>query len=101
MIKSLGAGVEQEHSVHLRDVRRIEQQTASFANGLTNGLSSGMNDGNGEVDFEALVKGRSAPIGNVTDPWGEDGWADAGDTDIGFVSPYRKVLANQPVAGFP
>ena len=87
MIKSLGARVEQEHTVHLRDARRIEQQTASFGNGLGNGSSSMLNGSNGgETDFEALVKGHTVPQQNVTDPWGDNGWADGGDPDTGLVS---------------
>lgn len=81
VIKSLGARVEQEHTVHLRDARRIDQQTASFNHGLTNGSSSSMNSSTGEIDFEALVKGQAAPTSSVTDPWADDGWADSADAD--------------------
>jgi len=87
VIRSLGARVEQEHTVHLRDVRRIEQQTASFANGLAKASSSAMNGSNGEIDFEALVKGQSAAtIPIVNDPWEDDGWANGGeDADMAMV----------------
>lgn len=92
MIKSLGARVEQEHGQHLRDVRRIEDQTANVTNGLangTNGFNSTTNGVNGEMDFESLVKGQStgnvfaSPV--VTDPWSADGWGD-NDIDSNLVS---------------
>ncbi|ORX34162.1 kinase-like domain-containing protein [Kockovaella imperatae] len=86
VIKSLGIRVEQEHSQHLRDVGRIEQQTSSFAGGV-NGSAFSMNgpSGNGEVDFEALVKGQNGianPLADAApvDPW-DEGWADSGESD--------------------
>lgn len=97
VIKALSSRVEQEHSAHLRDVRRIEQQTASFANGLANGSSSSMHGTNGgEVDFEALVKGQIVPMPSVTDPWADDGWADGGDLNQTLVSlPIEPDLTKQ------
>jgi SCY1-like protein 2 len=84
--------VEAEHSQHLRDVRRIEQQTASFVDGLTNGTSSTFHTNGGDVDFETLVKGGASGVPNplappvaVLDPW-DEGWADRGDADTTLVS---------------
>jgi SCY1-like protein 2 len=86
--------VEQEHSQHLRDVRRIEQQTASFANGASNGSSFNLAPiGDAEMDFEALVKGQnstpnpmSQPVmPSAADPWDDDSWAN-GDSSSSFVS---------------
>lgn len=97
VIKALGQRVEQEHTVHLRDVRRIEQQSASFANHLASGTAFELNgNGNGEVDFESLVKGQTGtpnPLAHVTaDPWDMDGWANS-DADTALVSrnAFRKI----------
>lgn len=95
MIKSLGARVEAEHTTHLRDVRRLEAQTASFAEKLENGSAYGMSSMGGsgsgaEVDFEALVRGGTPSAGGgqaasaSLDPW-DAGWADADD---GLVSSF-------------
>lgn len=92
MIKTLGARVEQEHAQHLRDVRRIEQQTNTYSQSHSNGANLGANGGGGgEVDFESLVKGTASPAPASTgtaglDPW-DDGWADSGDLDSSLVSP--------------
>lgn len=94
VIKSLGLRVEKEHTQHLRDVRRIEQQTAGYSPSLglgssSNGLGMAMNGG--EVDFEALVKGQNANVVSPPmvsdDPWGnDDGWGSAGGDEVGLVS---------------
>ncbi|WRT65846.1 uncharacterized protein IL334_002797 [Kwoniella shivajii] len=98
VIKTLGVRVEQEHSQHLRDVHRIEAQTASLAaqnahslNGNTNSFGGVTGGGGGEVDFETLVRGgagSAAPSPNpavgsmgITDPWNDDSWLNGGDTD--------------------
>lgn len=85
VIKALGARVEQEHSQHLRDLRRIEDQTSNITNGFASGgtfnLNLGSGDG-GDVDFETLVKGGNntalTPQASsiVTDPWADSGWGD-------------------------
>ena len=109
VIKAVGSRVEQEHSKHLRDVRRIEQQTASFANNLANvnPFAANGND-DGEVDFESLVKGRNGtpnPFAATTsDPWDVDGWATNDDGDNGLVSgllDLPMVLADCLVSEFP
>lgn len=87
VIKSLGERVEKEHSQHLREVRKMEEQTS----GVTNGNASNPFDfnavgGSNEVDFAALVKGSgpsSAPT-VAADPW-NDGW-DTPDVDSSLVS---------------
>ncbi|WWD18087.1 hypothetical protein CI109_102535 [Kwoniella shandongensis] len=102
VIKTLGARVEQEHSQHLRDVHRIEQQTASLS--ATNSLGINGNggltgSGGGEVDFETLVRGGSAapspnPAVAVTDPWDDDGWLNGGDTGGGLSSTFPSLSVN-------
>lgn len=92
VIKALGLRVEKEHAQHLRDVRRIEQQTAGYNPSLAlGGVSSTSMNGGGEVDFEALVKGNSMPAQvpmAADDPWGnDDGWG-ASD-EVGLVSLRR------------
>lgn len=89
--------MEQEHTQHLRDVRRIEQQTASFANNLAAGSSFELNgNGGGEMDFESLVKGRNgtpnpfAQSQASTDPWDVHGWG-LDNADASIVS--RLLLA--------
>lgn len=79
VIKSLGARVEKEHSQHLREVRKMEEQTTTFS---TNGSAMDFTAPSGDVDFEALVKG-NAGSGSATtsapatiDPWSMDGWDD-------------------------
>ncbi|WVW80312.1 hypothetical protein I302_102291 [Kwoniella bestiolae CBS 10118] len=97
VVKTLGARVEQEHSQHLRDVHRIEAQTASLAaqnafslNGSTPNLGGG--SGGGELDFETLVRGGSAaPSPNpvfsstvgVSDPWDDEGWLNGDSDNVG------------------
>jgi SCY1-like protein 2 len=81
VIQTLGARVEKEHSQHLREVRKMEEQTTTFA---TNGAPGDFTAPAGEVDFETLVKGggggggggatTSAPA--TIDPWSMDGWDD-------------------------
>lgn len=83
VIKSLGSRVEQEHTQHLRDVRRIEQQAERFDPSAANGSSFSLNGTNGEIDFESLVKGGGSlatpeiPSVAVSDPW-DEGWLDTG-----------------------
>ncbi|BEI87034.1 hypothetical protein CcaverHIS002_0703800 [Cutaneotrichosporon cavernicola] len=74
VIQSLGARVEKEHSQHLREVRKMEEQTTSFA---TNGAPGDFTAPSGEVDFETLVKGGATTSAPATiDPWSMDGWDD-------------------------
>lgn len=87
--------MEQEHAQHLRDVRRIEQQTVNYGRnqGLNDGNPFGTDGSNGEVDFESLVKGTtgspvppsSSAMGSL-DPW-DEGWAVSTDVDDSLVSP--------------
>ena len=96
VIKTLGSRVEQEHAQHLRDVRRIEQQTSTYDQNTQSGSMFGSNGGgSGEVDFESLVKGTTSPAmfnGNPSnmgttaslDPW-DEGCADSGDLDTSLV----------------
>ncbi|WWC96791.1 hypothetical protein V866_003665 [Kwoniella sp. B9012] len=106
VVKTLGARVEQEHSQHLRDVHRIEAQTASLAaqntfslNGSTPNLGGGAG---GEMDFETLVRGGSAsaaPSPNpvfsntvgATDPWDDEGWLN-GDSDNAGIGPLSNTF---------
>lgn len=79
VIKTLGARVEAEHSKHLREVRKIEEQTSGFGNGGAPNPFE-LNATTGEVDFESLVKGQSAPApaaaaSSSAMPW-DDGWDD-------------------------
>ena len=94
VIKSLGSRVEAEHSQHLRDLGRIEQQTVTYSpdmNGMARSSSGGVN---GDIDFESLVKGRGgtpnpfaavSATPNPADPWSDDGWLKE-TTDSGLVS---------------
>jgi SCY1-like protein 2 len=91
VIKSLGTRVETEHSQHLREVRKMEEQTSSFANGNGSENPFDFDAVNAqEVDFEALVKGggggaaassSTATVASAADPWG-DGWADEADSTL-------------------
>jgi hypothetical protein len=92
VIKSLGSRVESEHSKHLREVKKMEEQTNSFANGnAENPFDFSGGGSSQEVDFEALVKGgggasAAAPAAAAAvDPWG-DGWNDTPDADSSLVS---------------
>ncbi|WWC68467.1 uncharacterized protein I206_102395 [Kwoniella pini CBS 10737] len=104
VVKTLGSRVEQEHSQHLRDVHRIEAQTASLSgqnafslNGSSPNLGSG--SGGGELDFETLVRGGSgsaAPSPNpafasstsvgISDPWDDESWLNGSDDTAGGLS---------------
>lgn len=78
VIQTLGARVEREHSQHLREVRKMEEQTATMnvSNGDNPFDFSGQSQ---EVDFETLVKG-GTPSGSTpaaastADPWDMDSW---------------------------
>ncbi|WVQ85282.1 hypothetical protein IAT38_007447 [Cryptococcus sp. DSM 104549] len=105
VIKTLGARVEQEHSQHLRDVHRIEAQTASLAAANNLALNGGgmSTSGNGEVDFEALVRGGTAggstvpspnPAVGIADPWDDEGWLNGGSSDGGLSSTFPSLSVN-------
>ncbi|KAL1410897.1 Protein kinase domain-containing protein ppk32 [Vanrija albida] len=106
VIKTLGARVEKEHSQHLREVRKMEEQTNAFGNGTTDGASFDFNGvgASGEVDFEALVKGQasggassSAAAPASLDPWGDDGWGMDSTADLESSFPGLN-LASAPAA---
>jgi len=104
VIRSLGTRVEQEHTQHLRDVRRIEQQAERFNPQPTNGSSFGLNGNNGEIDFESLVKGSSPAPPDVSsmsspDSW-DEGWLNAG-SDATLVSCTSPNWANRRLMGRP
>lgn len=93
VIQSLGARVEREHSQHLREVRKMEEQTASMhvSNGDNPFDFSGQTQ---EVDFETLVKGGtpsgSTPAAATTaDPWDMDSW---GNDDLVSQRALRKLI---------
>ncbi|KAL7423640.1 Protein kinase domain-containing protein ppk32 [Cryptotrichosporon argae] len=109
VIKALGARVEREHGQHLREVRKMEETTASPF-GAKGGDGAGYaydSAAGGEVDFEALVKGGAgagfgaAPFESASasastsavslDPWGDDGWA--ADDDAGLSSAFASTLS--------
>ncbi|WOO80983.1 Protein kinase domain-containing protein ppk32 [Vanrija pseudolonga] len=107
VIKTLGARVEKEHSQHLREVRKMEEQTNAFSNGTTDGTPFDFNSvvgASGEVDFEALVKGQGGASSSTAaasaslDPWGDDGWGDSTSTpDLESSFPGLN-LSSAPVA---
>ncbi|WWC60474.1 uncharacterized protein I303_103047 [Kwoniella dejecticola CBS 10117] len=120
VVKTLGARVEQEHSQHLRDVHRIEAQTASLAaqnafalNGSSPNLGVGSNGG--EMDFETLVRGSggsAAPSPNpafaasssvgMSDPWDDEGWLNGGDnTASGLSNTFPTLSINNTGSSFP
>jgi SCY1-like protein 2 len=70
VIKQLGTRVEEEHSRHLAEIKRLEDSNASHRR--TSTLDA---DGTGEVDFASLVRGPSSTgsAGSKTpDPFGAD-----------------------------
>ncbi|OCF45272.1 SCY1 protein kinase [Kwoniella heveanensis CBS 569] len=109
VVKTLGARVEQEHSQHLRDVGRIEAQTASLAAANAFALNNGNGfegSGGGEVDFETLVRGGAGSAATspnpalggsrgggsggamgISDPWEDEGWLN--DTSNSLVSSFN------------
>ncbi|KLT42100.1 kinase-like protein [Cutaneotrichosporon oleaginosum] len=103
VIQGLGSRVEKEHSQHLREVRKMEEQTTSFA---TNGAPGDFAAPSGEVDFETLVKGggsasntgatTSAPA--TIDPWSMDGWDDDNLTSFASLSVTDPAPTSPPRA---
>lgn len=68
VIKRLGTRVEEEHSRHLAELRRLEESS---------GTSSGQaGSSNGVLDFESLVRGGAGAVGSSKevqqDMWGND-----------------------------
>jgi SCY1-like protein 2 len=100
VIKTLGSRVEEEHAQHLRDVRRIEQQTSTYDRTLENGSAFDTNGmGGGEMNFEDLVKGTSSPkppaassVGGM--PW-DEGWLDSNGGADALVSILQLDMANK------
>lgn len=96
VIQTLGARVEREHSQHLREVRKMEEQTATMnvSNGDNPFDFSGQSQ---EVDFETLVKGgtpsASTPAAASTaDPWDMDNW---GNDDLVSYLDFRCQLMTE------
>ncbi|EIW72720.1 hypothetical protein TREMEDRAFT_70798 [Tremella mesenterica DSM 1558] len=107
VIKSLGNRVESEHMQHLRDVRRIEQQTASFNTDISIGTDPFATNGfnSGEMDFESLVKGSSTPTISepqvqVTDPWNDNSWLN-GTSDSSLSNEFNAILQPLSSTTFP
>lgn len=72
VIKQLGTRVELEHSKHLQEIKRLEESSGGVPRGAVR-----MPDlnGNEEVDFEALVRGKSSngmPGSVSPDPFGNN-----------------------------
>lgn len=91
VIQTLGARVEREHSQHLREVRKMEEQTAtmSVSNGDNPFDFSGQSQ---EVDFETLVKGgtpsaSTQAAASTDDPWDMDNWGN--DDLVSFFATAR------------
>ncbi|ODN84288.1 hypothetical protein L202_00269 [Cryptococcus amylolentus CBS 6039] len=118
VIKTLGSRVEKEHAQHLKDVGRIEAQTASLAAANSAALNggSGHNQG-GEVDFETLVRGSNAspalgfdlnststPVAasstTITDPWDDESWLSQ-PSDAGLSSTFPSLSVNNTASTFP
>lgn len=81
-IKKLGERVEKEHHQFLRDSQRIEDRSATGANGVP-----GPNNFTGNVDFESLVgraNGATVKADTVMDnnkSWDEDVWGSIFNND--------------------
>ena len=88
VIRQLGARVEEEHSRHLAEVKRLEESSGAGAQRRASALEI---DGTGDVDFEALVRGSSSTGSgrSVTpDPFGtSDDMAKVGFTNLGILAP--------------
>lgn len=75
VIKKLGDRVEREHDQYLRDSQRVEDRSATTANGVANNAATG-----GAVDFESLIANGSgaAPKTSATPDnatsWEDDVW---------------------------
>ncbi|KAF7311612.1 Kinase-like protein [Mycena kentingensis (nom. inval.)] len=74
VIRKLGERVEEEHKQFLRDSQRLEDRSATKANGNANGVGVG-----GSVDFASLV-GRAngaavKPDTETAASWDDDPWA--------------------------
>ncbi|EJT45147.1 clathrin-coated vesicle protein [Trichosporon asahii var. asahii CBS 8904] len=103
VIQTLGARVEREHSQHLREVRKMEEQTATMnvSNGDNPFDFSGQSQ---EVDFETLVKGgtpsASTPAAASTaDPWDMDNW---GNDDLNSIPGFGAApKVSTPTLGRP
>ncbi|WVF70713.1 hypothetical protein IAT40_005506 [Kwoniella sp. CBS 6097] len=117
VVKTLGARVEQEHSQHLRDVGRIEAQTASLAaaNAFALNNGNGLETSGGEVDFETLVRGgagsgSAAPSPNpasgagamgISDPWEDEGWLNDTSTNLTSSFPSLTMNSTSTSSSFP
>lgn len=86
VIKRLGSRVEEEHSKHLNELRRLEETSGARANG-------GTTNGNA-MDFESLVRGGGFGLGPAAkkevqnDLWSDDS-PRVSDTRITHISEPR------------
>ncbi|CDO70745.1 hypothetical protein BN946_scf184798.g60 [Trametes cinnabarina] len=76
VIKKLGDRVEREHDQYLRDSQRVDDRSATTANGRTSGTSAI----GGTVDFESLVASGAGAVPKTetavasTTSWEDDVW---------------------------
>lgn len=94
VIKQLGKRVEDEHSRHLAEIKRLEESGAGPNHRRTSTLDA---DGNGEVDFEALVRGGSTQGGldaggsAAQDPFGNnDDLSRVSETSLSSMRSYMQ-----------
>ncbi|KAH9854071.1 kinase-like protein [Lenzites betulinus] len=101
VIKKLGDRVEREHDQYLRDSQRVEDRSATTANGVTNSSATG-----GAVDFESLIANGSgaAPKTSATPDnatsWEDDVWGSiftGGSTTPALQSPTLSPPPAPPV----
>lgn len=95
VIKRLGARVEEEHSKHLSELRRLEESSGTRTNGSS---------GNNVMDFESLVRGGGFGLGQAAkkevqnDFWSDDSpkvSARASQSSVLCAAPQRLSLAQQ------
>ena len=92
VIKKLGDRVEKDHNQFLRDSQRIEDRSATAANGPTDGLTP-----RGGMDFETLVGGSGATSikadTELNGNWEDDVWGSilsSGGTEVRVLLPTRE-----------
>lgn len=90
VIKRLGARVEEEHSKHLSELRRLEESSGAQSNGRAENV----------MDFESLVRGGgigSAKKEVPNDLWADDSPAVGADLDLQNGIPHADILASSTV----